>query len=104
MNVITKSKAIVSGVRDCVIKKAVPLSVAAVGTLNALAVSAFAAEGDGTSTVDISAVTDSMTSSLKDLVGKAAIACGGIVAVGLTIFGLKWVVRTLKSFFSKIAG
>ncbi len=98
MNVMTK----VNEVRDCVIKKAVPLSISAVAAANALMVSAFAEEA-GTSTVDISAVTDSMTSSLSDLVSKTALACAGIVGVGLTIFGLKWVVRQLKSFFAKIA-
>ncbi|MBP1550345.1 MAG: hypothetical protein J6A05_10110 [Oscillospiraceae bacterium] len=100
MNVMTK----VNEVRDCVIKKAVPLSVSAVAAANALMISAFA-EGETTGTgVDISAITDSMTSSLTDLVGKVALACAGVVGVGLTIFGIKWVVRTIKSFFTKIAG
>lgn len=100
MNVKTK----VMEVRDCVIKKAVPLSVSAVAAANALMISAFA-EGESTGTgVDISAITDSMTSSLTDLVGKVALACAGVVGVGLTIFGIKWVVRTIKSFFTKIAG
>lgn len=98
MNVMTK----VNEVRDCVIKKAVPLSVSAVAACNALMISAFA-EGESTG-VDISAITDSMTSSLTDLVGKVALACAGVVGVGLTIFGIKWVVRTIKSFFTKIAG
>lgn len=98
MNVMTK----VNEVRDCVIKKAVPLSVSAVAAANALMISAFA-EGESTG-VDISAITDSMTSSLTDLVGKVALACAGVVGVGLTIFGIKWVVRTIKSFFTKIAG
>lgn len=98
MNVKTK----VMEVRDCVIKKAVPLSVSAVAAANALMISAFA-EGESTG-VDISAITDSMTSSLTDLVGKVALACAGVVGVGLTIFGIKWVVRTIKSFFTKIAG
>lgn len=98
MNVKTK----VMEVRDCVIKKAVPLSISAVAATNALMISAFA-EGESTG-VDISAVTDAMTTSLTDLVTKVALACAGIVGVGLTIFGLKWVVKTLKSFFSRIAG
>lgn len=98
MNVMTK----VNEVRDCVIKKAVPLSISAVAATNALMISAFA-EGESTG-VDISAITDSMTSSLTDLVGKVALACAGVVGVGLTIFGIKWVVRTIKSFFTKIAG
>lgn len=98
MNVKTK----VMEVRDCVIKKAVPLSVSAVAAANALMISAFA-EGESTG-VDISAITDSMTSSLTDLVSKVALACAGVVGVGLTIFGIKWVVRTIKSFFTKIAG
>lgn len=101
MNMITKVKATAADVRDCVIKKAVPLSISAVAAMNALAISAFA---EGESTVDISAVTNAMTSSLGDLVGKVAIACAGVVGFGLTIFGLKWVIRTIKGFFSKIAG
>lgn len=99
MNVMTK----VNEVRDCVIKKAVPLSISAVAAANALMISAFAEEA-GSSTVDISAVTDAMTTSLTDLVGKAALACAGVVGVGLTIFGLGWVVKTIKKFFNKIAG
>lgn len=98
MNVMTK----VNEVRDCVIKKAVPLSVSAVAAANALMISAFA-EGEATG-VDISAITDSMTTSLTDLVTQVALACAGVVGVGLTIFGIKWVVKTLKSFFNKIAG
>ena len=98
MNVKTK----VMEVRDCVIKKAVPLSISAVAATNAFMISAFA-EGESTG-VDISAVTDAMTTSLTDLVTKVALACAGIVGVGLTIFGLKWVVKTLKNFFSRIAG
>ena len=100
MNMITKVKATAADVRDCVIKKAVPLSISAVAAMNAIAISAFA---EGESTVDISAVTTSMTTSLTDLVSKAAVACAGVVGVGLTIFGIKWVVRTIKGFFSKIS-
>lgn len=59
---------------------------------------------DGVGSVDISTVTDSLTSSLTDLVSKVAIACAAVVGAGLTIFGLKWCVKTIKSFFSKIAG
>lgn len=86
----------------------VPKSVAAVSAvsmaLSGVPINASAASGGGSgSSIDISSVTDSMTSSLSDLVSKVAVACAGVVGAGLTIFGLKWVVKTVKSFFSKIA-
>ena len=99
MNVMTK----VNEVRDCVIKKAVHLSISAVAAANSLMISAFAEEGT-TSTVDFSAVTDTLQTSLIDLVSKAMLVCAGVVGAGLTIFGLKWVIRTVKGFFNKIAG
>lgn len=54
------------------------------------------------STVDISSVTDTITSNLTSLVGKVSIACAGVVAAGLTIFGLKWAVTKVMSFFKAI--
>lgn len=54
------------------------------------------------STVDISSVTDTITSNLTSLVGKVGIACAGVVAAGLTIFGLKWAVTKVMSFFKAI--
>lgn len=55
-----------------------------------------------TSTVDISSVTDTITSNLTSLVGKVGVACAGVVAAGLTIFGLKWAVTKVMSFFKAI--
>lgn len=54
------------------------------------------------STVDISSVTDTITSNLTSLVGKVGVACAGVVAAGLTIFGLKWAVTKVMSFFKAI--
>lgn len=54
------------------------------------------------STVDISSVTDTITSNLISLVGKVGVACAGVVAAGLTIFGLKWAVTKVMSFFKAI--
>ncbi|WP_440300610.1 hypothetical protein [Huintestinicola butyrica] len=54
------------------------------------------------STVDISSVTDTITSNLTSLVGKVGVACAGVVAAGLTIFGLKWAVIKVMSFFKAI--
>ena len=54
------------------------------------------------STVDISSVTNSITSNLTSLVGKVGVACAGVVAAGLTIFGLKWAVTKVMSFFKAI--
>lgn len=98
MNVLTKVKSVGSDVRDCIIRKAAPITIAVVAASNATIVSFAESE------VDISAVTDTITSSLSDLVSKAALACAAVVGVGLTIFGIKWVVKTIKGFFSKIAG
>ncbi len=82
MSFITNVKSKASDVRDAVIKKAVPLTVSAVAGANLLVMSACAEETG----VDLSAVTDSMTSSLTDLVSKAALACAAVVGAGLTIF------------------
>lgn len=93
----------VKDVRDCVIKKAVPVTVAVAGTANALMISAFA-NGEGTSSgLDTSAITTSMQSSLTDLVSKAGIACAAVIGIGLSIFAGKWLVTTIKNFFTKVA-
>ena len=47
-------------------------------------------------------VPDTITSNLTSLVGKVGIACAGVVAAGLTIFGLKWAVTKVMSFFKAI--
>lgn len=100
MNLSTKFK----DVRDCVIKKAVPVTVAVAGTANALMLSAFAADGaGGSSGLDTSAITTSMQSSLTDLVSKAGIACAAVIGIGLSIFAGKWLVTTIKNFFTKVA-
>lgn len=87
--------------RDGFIKKFVPVSMAVGTACSALAVSASATEGAGGG-VDISAVTDSLQSNLTDLATKAALACAGVVAAGLSIFGLKWVVKKIIGFFKVI--
>ena len=91
MNALTKVKAKGSKLLTVMSCAAMAMTMMAVNAC---------AEGE----VDISAVTDAMSSSLTDLVGKAALACAGIVGAGLTIFSLKWIVKTLKGFFGKIAG
>lgn len=88
--------------RDGFIKKFVPVSMAVGTACSALAVSASATEGSGSGGVDISAVTDSLQSNLTDLATKAALACAGVVAAGLSIFGLKWVVKKIIGFFKVI--
>ena len=62
------------------------------------------AEGEGSGTDYIGSVTSAMSSSLESLVGKIAAVCAGLVGVALTVFGIKWASRVIKSFFSKIAG
>lgn len=78
----------------------VPKVMGACAALTVTGVSA-AAE-DGASTVDISTVTDSMKTELVSLVGKVAVACAGVVGAGLTIFGIKWAVTKVMSFFRAI--
>lgn len=77
----------------------VPKVMGACAALTVTGVSASAAEGD---TVDITTVTSTITSELTSLVGKVALACSGVVAAGLTIFGLKWAVIKVMSFFRAI--
>ncbi len=98
MNFLKKAK-------DCVIKKAVPLTIAGVAAMNALAVNVFASEtpSGGGSGLDVDTITSSMQSSLTDLVTKAGIACAAVIGVGLSIFAGKWLVTTIKNFFTKVA-
>lgn len=93
-----KLKSVVCGAK----KKIVPAVIAGTVAIQTMAVGAFAEDAGGG--VDISSVTSSMTSSLTSLVGTVALACAGVVGVGLTIFGLKYAVKVIKSFFAKIAG
>ena len=90
--------------RDGFIKKFVPVSMAVGTACSALAVSVSAAEGESgsSSTVDISSVTTSLTSNLVDLATKAGVACAAVVGAGLTIFGIKWVVKKIMGFFKVI--
>ena len=80
--------------------RVIPKTIAAVSALQMTAITASAETGSGS--VDISAVTDSMTSTLTDLVSKVALACAGVVGAGLTIFALKWAVGKVISFFKAI--
>lgn len=100
MNLSTKVK----DAHNCVIKKAVPFIVAVSASMNALTLSAFASgDGGGGSGLDTSAITTSMQSSLTDLVSKAGIACAAVIGIGLSIFAGKWLVTTIKNFFTKVA-
>lgn len=87
--------------RDGFVKKFVPVSMAVGTACSALAVSASASDGSGGG-VDISAVTNSLQTNLTDLATKAALACAGVVAAGLSIFGIKWVVKKIIGFFKVI--
>ena len=82
---------------------AIDSAAKATGAVMALSMMAVTAFADGEGDV-IETVTNSMTSELTSLVSKLGTAAAGIVGVGLTIFGIKWAVRNLKSFFNKIAG
>ncbi len=92
--------------KTCVLsveKKVIPAVVAVSCAVSTMAVGAFAEEAGGGG-IDISSVTSSMQSALTGLVTAVAVACGATVVAGLTIFGLKYAVKTIKSFFAKIAG
>ena len=41
---------------------------------------------------------------LIDLVSKTVVVCAGLVGVGLTFFGIKWVTCKVISFFNIIGG
>lgn len=87
--------------RDGFVKKFVPVSMAVGTACTALAVSV-SATGDSGSSVDISSVTTSLQTNLVDLATKAGIACAAVVGAGLTIFGIKWVVKKVMGFFKVI--
>ena len=80
--------------------RVVPKVIAATSALSVASIAAFA---EGSVTSDLDTVTSAMTSSLTDLVSKAAVACAGVVGVALTIFGIKWVVKTIRGFFASVA-
>lgn len=97
MNAITK-------IRTSVTNRAKKIVVSVMGACMAvsmLAMSAFAESGTSASSV-YDTVTNSMTTELTSLVQKAGIAIAGVVGVGLVIFGVKWLVGVLKSFFKKL--
>lgn len=83
--------------------RVVPKIMGAAAACQLAVITAFAEDvPSSSSTVDISSVTDTITSNLTSLVGKVGIACAGVVAAGLTIFGLKWAVTKVMSFFKAI--
>lgn len=82
--------------------RVIPKTIAAVSAAHLAMVSVSAETGGSASTVDISTVTDSMTSSLVDLAGKVGLACAGVVGAGLTIFAMRWAVGKVMGFFKAI--
>jgi len=82
--------------------RVIPKTIAAVSAAQFAMVSVSAETGGSGSTVDISTVTDSMTSSLVDLAGKVGVACAGVVGAGLTIFAMRWAVGKVMGFFKAI--
>ena len=82
--------------------RVIPKTIAAVSAAQLAMVSVSAETGGSGSTVDISTVTDSMTSSLVDLAGKVGLACAGVVGAGLTIFAMRWAVIKVMGFFKAI--
>lgn len=82
--------------------RVIPKTIAAVSAAQLAIVSVSAETGGSGSSVDISTVTDSMTSSLVDLAGKVGIACAGVVGAGLTIFAMRWAVGKVMGFFKAI--
>ena len=82
--------------------RVVPKIMGAAAACQLAVITASAETGSSSGTVDISSVTDSITTSLTDLVGKVGLACAGVVAAGLTIFGLKWAVTKVIAFFKAI--
>ncbi len=82
--------------------RVIPKTIAAVSAAQLAMVSVSAETGGSGSTVDISTVTDSMTSSLVDLAGKVGLACAGVVGAGLTIFAMRWAVGKVMGFFKAI--
>lgn len=97
MNAITKIKNSVTNRA----KKVVVSVMGACMAVSMLAMSAFAETGGSASSV-YDTVTNSMTTELTSLVQKAGVAIAGVVGVGLVIFGVKWLVGVLKSFFKKL--
>lgn len=86
-------------------KKIVSIAMGAAIAVSVAAMSAFAETGASASGASgvYDTVTNSMTTELTSLVSKAGVAIAGVVGVGLIIFGVKWLVGVLKSFFKKLA-
>ena len=82
--------------------RVIPKTIAAVSAAQLAMVSVSAETGGSGSIVDISTVTDSITSSLVDLAGKVGLACAGVVGAGLTIFAMRWAVGKVMGFFKAI--
>lgn len=81
-------------------KKIAAVALSAVAAISCMAMAVCAEE---TSSGVLDTVTTSMTTQLTELVSKAGVAIAGVVGVGLVIFGIKWLVGVIKSFFKKLA-
>ena len=49
-------------------------------------------------------VINSMVSELTVLVEKAGIAVAAVISIGIVIFGVKYLVKTIKDFFATLTG
>lgn len=99
MNVLTKKTYVESSITPKV-KKVYASVLGAVFAVSCMAMNAFAADSSSSGVLDT--VTSSMTEQLTSLVTKAGVAIAAVVGIGLTIFGVKWLIGVLKSFFSKL--
>lgn len=98
MNVLTK-KTYTGSLITPKFKKVYASILGAALAVSCMAMNAFASTG---SSGVLDTVTSSMTEQLTDLVTKAGVAIAAVVGIGLTIFGVKWLISVLKSFFSKL--
>lgn len=100
MNVLTK-KTYAGSLITPKFKKVYASVLGAAFAVSCMAMNAFASSGTGSSNV-LDTVTSSMTEQLIDLVTKAGVAIAAVVGIGLTIFGAKWIVTQIKSFFKRL--
>ena len=65
--------------------------------VNAMMINSFAESG-----ISMDSVTDQLQTGLTDVGQKALVACGATIGIGLTFFGVKWLVKQVMGFFKRV--
>ena len=99
MNVKEKARNAVMTVK----KKALPVMASATMAMSAVAVNAFAAEGDSGTSAMFQTIADSFKTGFADLASGVALIIGACIPVGVGIMGLYAAINAGKKIMTKLA-